>query len=535
MFATPELCSARVKISSREEFERAFDVHRDLASLVQDVRQHFARSPPVVHSKRKTAAATTTFPAIATIMSSPVYRDVDVESVVNTLTYLFDRHKLGIYVSIRGNRVARFATFVNPKYRNPLAKMMRLAPPAADVGPLNRDSRRWLNFDCIVSGIVNTRQEASPGYEPGHSHAEVRTCLERTCAARTVRDCDFFFNLQDQLVLRADLCVPHLSITGGRLVPIASLDPKSTKMAPVVSLCYADGYLDLPFVFPDDVQRVSGGAFSPRCTSPFAAQAEFVTDWSRKKHAMAVFRGTATGCGWTTATNPRLALALASSLDRENLLDVKLTGTHNPRFKKHESDSALRFVTDPLLVSLQSDEHRLTLVQQSEYKYVLDLPGNVVAYRLAGMFGLGSVMIVVVHPRYRPWIWPLLEHRVNCMLLRRADDVPAVVRWLRAHDHEARRIAQRGLELFRTAFAAEAMLDYTALLVNSIASTTAAAAAAAAAAAKVKTAPPSKGHKGPSGGPGGSNRTEKIAKTLQRMVEDAMSSQSLSRLLGSPA
>ena len=469
MFATSELCTARVKIADRAEYDRKFDVHRDLASFILDIRGHFSQSPPPHVSKPKNSPAQSQFPAIASMLSSPIYSRVGIESIVKTLTYLFERHKFGIYVSIRGNRIARFATFFNPKYRNPLAKLMRLVPPDVDIGPLNRDSQRWLNFDCLVSGIADVAKAPTPGFEPGPHHTEVRQCIDMTCSTRKVSDCDFFLNLPDQLVLRADLCVPHLSITGGRLLPIRSLDPKTSKMAPIVSMCYADGYLDLPFVFPDDIQRITGGAFGPRCATPFADQANFITDWGKKKHATAVFRGTATGCGWTTATNPRLALALISSENREGLLNVKLTGKHDPRFKKHESDSALRFVTDPRLVSLQSDEHRLSLVQQSEFKYILDLPGNVVAYRLAGMFGLGSVVIVVQHPRYRPWMWPLLKHRENCILLNRADEVLDAVRWLQAHDAEARRIAQRGLELFRTAFSGQAVLDYTANLMNAIA------------------------------------------------------------------
>ena len=337
------------------------------------------------------------------------------------------------------------------------------------VGPTNLDSRRWLNFDCLVSGILPGIPKADvPSYELGHNHVETRVCLELACAAHKVGDCDFFVNLQDQLLLRADLCVPHLSITGGRLVPIAGLDPATTRLAPIASFCYADGYLDLPLAFPDDVQRITGATFAPRCVAPFPA-VDLVTDWSRKTRATAVFRGQATGCGWTTDTNPRLALALASSVDREGLLDVKLTGRHDPRFKKHERDRFVRFVTDPRLVALQSDDHRLTLAQQSEYKYVLDLPGNVVAYRISGTFALGSVVIVVQHPRYRPWIWPLLQHRVNCLLLRRPEEVPDAVRWLRQNDDEARRIAERGLALFRRAFSAEAIVGYTAGLVNAVA------------------------------------------------------------------
>ena len=516
MFASQEACENRTKLTDRRAFELQHDVHSDLASLSGEIREHLRRSPATATTAATAAPAASKRSAkppvhpisdagrrladavVGPIAASPVMPRRSVvsdaeaaEAAVSTLTYLFERHKLGIWVSIRGNRVVRYASFVNRRYRNPLARLMRLDPGArapvnAETGapmPMNRDGRHWFNFDCLVFGVVNNKALAPgerPTYEPHHSHAEVRRCLDLTCASRPVPDCDFFVNLQDQLVLRADLCVPHLSITGSRPLPIPGLDPRTARMAPVFSFCGAAGYLDVPFVFPDDVARAmtppgaSAAVFAPRCKAPFApdAAAAFVTDWDKKTRATAVFRGSATGCGWTPETNPRLYLALESWKEEQQqkdqqqqsppLLDVKLTGTHNPRYKKHETDRFVRFVTDPRLVSIQSDDHALTLAQQSEYKYIVDLPGNVVAYRLTGMFALGSVVIVVEHPRYRPWMRSLLLDRENCMLLQRPEQVPDAVRWLRAHDDEARRIAANGLELHRTAFSADALMDYTA-------------------------------------------------------------------------
>jgi hypothetical protein len=544
MYATAQACTDRPKFATRKEYERAFGVQTDRGAMVAFLRHHFRTNPPrrphAAHAPVPAAAAAAAaaaaelrFPAIRSALASPTYSNVDLDSVLTTFRYLHDRHRQGIYVSIRGNRVAHFVLFNNPRFRNPLARFLKLEGSPRPDGAINPNSEQWNNFDCLVSNVVRRppltpEERAKQGYEPTYNYSETRVMLELTCAHRRVADCDFFVNVWDQLVLRRDLCIPHLNVTGDRLVPITEF--RGRRMCPIVSLCYADAYLDLPFVFPDDVSRVTQAYFIPRCANPFADQdvrSRIVTDWRRKPHASAVFRGTATGCGWTVETNPRLyAAALTDALEKQQqqqqqqqqrlpkpiptikggwgrsttttktatsasakkaaassqplqppqpqppLVDARLVGTHEFRFKKHAGDEHVRFFTDPRVVPLQSDAHRLDLGQQSLYKYVLDLPGNVVAYRIAGMFGLGSVVIAVLHERCRPWMFPLLRSGHNCIVLRDATQLARTVEWCRAHDAECAAIARRGLALFHDAFQKDAIMDYVALLLNGIARNT---------------------------------------------------------------
>lgn len=89
----------------------------------------------------------------------------------------------------------------------------------------------------------------------------------------------------------------------------------------------------------------------------------------------------------------------------------------------------------------------LPWVQQSTYKYVLDLPGNVAEYRLSGTFGMQSVVIIVPHERCRPWIYPHLQSGHNCILLDSALKLSAAVDWCRANDATCKEIARRGRQL----------------------------------------------------------------------------------------
>ena len=476
MFSSTEACQKRTKIADRAEFNRVFDVTTDRSAMTQNIRSHFAASPPARPSPPARRSSNTNvdshpFASLRCSLANPIYQKIDVESVVNTFTYMFDRHSQGIYVSIRNSTVVRFSSFRNKSYRNPLGSTMRLSADHDGAQGLSRNPQFWSNFDCLVMGVAPSNNiKINDGYEPGYNYTETRTFVDLVCKTRVIADCDFFFNLWDQLLLRKDMCAPHLSITGGKKVPIPEYQGK--RMCPIVSFCGADDYLDLPFIFPDDVQRVMRTYFLPRCTNPYVNDGAYVTDWARKKPT-AVFRGSATGCGWTVETNPRLAIVHASAnapAKYEGFLDAALTGSHDARFKKHNADTTVRFFTDHRVVPhLQSEKNRLSLVQQSEYKYVLDIPGNVVAYRLPGMFGLGSVVMIVEHERYRPWIHPLLKSRSNCLVLKSPDLVMDAIQWCRENDASCKAIARRGLQLFKRAFCEEAMIDYVALLCNSIA------------------------------------------------------------------
>lgn len=248
-----------------------------------------------------------------------------VAAAIRTFRYLFYRHKRAVFVSVRGGRVRTYMGFINRRFQNPLASMLRLAPETpADVhrllleqhavavaaaategrspppppdAPEFNPSALWGSIGCLLGGV--RRMPAKPntdGYEVDYNHAELRYFLDRVCDARKVRDCDFFLNYYDQVVLRSDLAVPFWHVVeppAGRAVPTGA--PRKA-MCPVVSMCSRQGFLDMPCVFPDDIRRAWQVWVAPSCSNPYLDQGAYETVWS-KKVPTAVFRGSATGCG----------------------------------------------------------------------------------------------------------------------------------------------------------------------------------------------------------------------------------------------
>lgn len=168
-------------------------------------------------------------------------------------------------------------------------------------------------------------------------------------------------------------------------------------------------------------------------------------------------------------TDPRLQLAYLAAQQEQRkppLLDVALTHGEVVRFKKHSSDPYVRYFHERRVT--QDPLRKLSMAQQSRFKYVLYVDGNVAAYRLSALFAMASVVICVAGD-YQVWFQPLLKHMHNCIIVQRTEDVPAMVAWCRDHDAQCKQIAREGLRLYRTLFCKEGLLDYGHLLLSAVA------------------------------------------------------------------
>jgi len=452
------------------------------------------------------------------------YKCVGLGSIKNTLRYMFFRHRKGIYVSLRDGRLKTFFAFQNRRFRNPLAPALALEPgtmhkvmafseandlkydeeydktrSAVQVPDIDAARRRarseasafreatrvqdpsmWGTTGCLVTGVLQTPppRDHAPAFEPDHGFLACKHYLEHMCRSRSVPDCDFFINTYDQLLLRRDMHSPNRDILDhdeGRSPILANgkedeqtgIAPyKSSRMCPIVSFCTGKDYLDIPFVFPDDIIREFRMFDVPKCSNPYLDSDKYILDWGAKR-ATAVFRGTATGSGWTPDDNPRVRLAYISRLllaateqqtKEDNisrrltrpsskalrtqsplssqtklhppLLDVQLTGEEHVRFKKSRRERFVSFKTPEETGAMQRPDLALSNVAQSEYKYVVYVEGNVAAYRLCNMFAMGSV-VIYVESEFIPWIYPLLRDRVNCIKVANVDEVPRAILWCR--------------------------------------------------------------------------------------------------------
>ena len=194
------------------------------------------------------------------------------------------------------------------------------------------------------------------------------------------------------------------------------------------------GYWDIPIVNYDDLLYAIGTKTQP----------EFNIDWDSKK-PVAVFRGSSTGCGYTAETNMRLKL----STMRSDELDVGIS----------QYVSTLKF--DPKNGLGSQDRKKFPLVpgipmdQQSNYKYIIHVDGNVAAYRLLTTMLTGS-LILKVKGDYTLWVDHILKPEKHYIeIASDLSDLEEKLKWCKEHDSECKKIAKRSLAFAKKALTKE--------------------------------------------------------------------------------
>ena len=218
----------------------------------------------------------------------------------------------------------------------------------------------------------------------------------------------YIFNLNDSMILKQDFTFPWNIFKP--ISPPLSTFGITSKFIPIFSISGQDGYLDIPIPNYDDIniQDVS----------------RFHTEWEEKIIMKAVFRGGPTGCGYTTTTNPRLKLLnMVSNPSSEEITQLLNVAIVMPDGIPDKSINTNSVKNDPIYgigvmnTSLLSGE-KMNMMEQSEYKYIIHIDGNVNAYRLLTTMLTGSV-ILRVKSQYTSWF----EHLIHGFDIDSPEDV----------------------------------------------------------------------------------------------------------------
>jgi hypothetical protein len=234
-----------------------------------------------------------------------------------------------------------------------------------------------------------------------------------------IKDGLYILNLTDALMLKKDRTSPWPILGTGKL------DEKyQGQMLPIFGGSSADGYEDITIPNYDDVRVVLGYDKVP----------EAMVGWGEKFNKM-VFRGSSTGCGRKADTNMRLNVA---GLEYP-WLDAGITKlTKNLKFD--EKHGLGKVDTVPLVPKMSFGE-------QSKYKFILNIDGNVAAYRLLTWMQTGSLIFKVKGP-YTVWYEDKLVHRKTVIEVKEdLSDLEEQYEWCLKNDAKCRKIAERAVKL----------------------------------------------------------------------------------------
>jgi hypothetical protein len=237
-----------------------------------------------------------------------------------------------------------------------------------------------------------------------------------------LKDGLYILNLTDALMLKNDRTAPWPILGSGKLD-----DKYQGPMLRIFGGSGAEGFEDTPIPNYDDVRVVLGYDKVP----------EAVPEWEGKTSQL-VFRGSSTGCGRKVDTNMRLKVATLEY----PWLDAGITKlTKN---LKYDVKYGLGKVDTIPLVPKKS------FTEQSVSKYILNIDGNVAAYRLLTWMQTGSVIFKVKGP-FRVWYEDKLVHRKTVIEVKEdLSDLAEQYDWCIHNDDKCKKIAQRALKVSKT-------------------------------------------------------------------------------------
>jgi len=323
----------------------------------------------------------------------------------NTLKYIFEHlhHNCYIVCSDGGKaevsklQSSSTAPSLRPYLIQKLNKTIKGSKRKALVNTLR--SKEWRIMQCVVKPFKSSTDSLFPKFI-----ADIKV-------PRGV----YVFSLTDAQILREDGQEPWQMVTGSKDLGKYNF----SEHLPIFAYSGQKGYLDIPIPTYDDIELYF---------NPYAAP---VVPWESKKE-VAVFRGSPTGCGYTPETNQRIKLATMKS----DLLDVGLVETRSNGLKFDPVHGLGELSINMKKVS------RIDMGKQAEYKYIIHVDGNVLAYRLLKSMLLGSVILRVNSP-YVHWLDHVMKPDKHYIEVK-ADlsDLEAKVSWCIDHDAKCKKIAE---------------------------------------------------------------------------------------------
>ena len=263
-------------------------------------------------------------------------------------------------------------------------------------------------------------------------------------------------NRRDFPVLRYDNLHPYTHVYNN----ISKF--KNNKFIPVFSQSTSPDYADIPIINIDDIKLFTKMSYPPNNNISSLPK---LVKWSEKKN-IALFRGTATGCGVTEDTNQRIKLAkLSYKYNNKNVIDAGLTSWNyrNKIYNKKMTVINPKKLGFPLVNTVSPSE-------QSYYKYLIHVDGHVSAYRLTRELYSGSLLLIVKSPNnYSMWFTSLLKPYEHYIPIKEdLSDLIEKILWCQQNDDKCKKIAYTSYNLAINELTLDKALKYMAYTLNKI-------------------------------------------------------------------
>jgi hypothetical protein len=402
----------------------------------------------------------------------------------DTLEYLTHLSPFGIkfYVAVfEDGKLKHFVKFIQEpeetvgeyfKYlSNVLDKNVKFT--AKDIYNLKNTKYELMN--CILkSTILNQESDEKQTY-----HSLLEDISNGTgifgLKKHIIPDGMYIYSLRDTLLVRKDGNHPFINFAssiGEKSLNKICKDTKFNskkfnftcnvpdKMIPIFNTTGGKDYCDIPIVEYESLNYIKDKFYK------YKDKYEFVNKDFSSKIPKAIFRGSATGCGYDDE-NVRLHLAKVGSKASKNkelskFLDIGITAGKK-KFIYNSKGKIGILDLDAYLKAydIQRGEF-MDKATQSNYKYILVIEGNVAAHRIATDLLLHSV-ILLVDSIYNVWCSHLMIPYVHYIPIKHdLSDLESQLKYCEANPEKMKTISQEGYRLGKR------LLTYKTLEINII-------------------------------------------------------------------
>lgn len=354
----------------------------------------------------------------------------------DTFNYIY-RLKTKVYIArINDGILEDYILFAPKGSPKELEKFLKNFDPELNIPKYKKDfvkNHKWKFMGCILQYKEDLLQDLTK-----HSYYKFMTSVNPEIY-KHVKNGLYILSTRDLCLVHKRGMEPWVDVVGSERNDIGFI-PK--KFLPIFNTTGGENYFDIPIPNFDDVNYAYNLKEDPKGLEDFR---DLTTLWSNKKNA-AVFRGSATGCGYSPENNIRLNLAkLSQDLGNKELLDAGIVrgDTFKEKYIFNRDTGLGFFKIDRYNLQVVP---RLTKKEQSQYKYIIEAEGNVSAHRVLTDMLLGSVLLMI-DSEYTLWYSHLLKPYVHYIPIKKdLSNLIETIVWCRDHDELSETIAKNSLQ-----------------------------------------------------------------------------------------
>jgi hypothetical protein len=407
-------------------------------------------------------------------LKSPLYQNLDANSIINTIKYVYWETRAGIFVSIRNNKLEAFLPFANAKYRNDWSKELSFfGVPKGSKQPvkdyllhkkkvLGYSRRMMMNPQYWWANHHFLNVESRPDVWGQHSLQEYFEMISEALKQHQVSNIMFVINKRDHPILRADLRKPYTFLYRNGAPPLTN---PASSYAPIVTSYSNPEYLDITIPIVQDWII----ATKPEEYYPITED----VPWSDKIET-AFFRGAATG---RLNNNQRIRLAKVSSewsTKHTNagspLLDAGLTSWNLS--DKIDSGGFVHYIIPKEMEAMGITlKKKIPMNEQVCYKYLINIDGHTAPNRTSWILNSGCLMLLV-ESLYQDHTWTdnnLKPWKHYVPIKADLSDLEEQLLWCKSHDDECKQIVRQAKAFARLYFNRDTIAEYMAYMLNRMA------------------------------------------------------------------